>query len=984
MKGKLRALCAQRFPRVVVFALALSVVFAATFRSMTNPVRAQVTSEGEAIYQFSNPAPIIIPNGGVANPYPSTINVANAPIQIAKITVTLNSITHAVPQDIDVMVVGPQGQTAIIMSDAGGFMPASGERITFDDEAPTFVPSPLTTGTFKPTNLQVGDTFPAPAPAPVGNPPLSVFNGTNPNGEWRLFVVDDVDLDNGSIGLGWAITITPAISGQNTGAITIPDNGMASPYPSEITITNHNDRLSRVSLTLTNFSHSSPDDVDIMLVSPSGRAVVVMSDVGGATPVNNLNLVIDDFAPSPLPDNAPLSSGIFRPADAEPGESFPAPAPSGVTMGRTLASLNGTVGNGTWRLFVVDDAGNNVGNISGGWNLLLGTFPGTISMQGANIAMPYPSEISVSGLPGLITRATVRINNFSHLSPDEVDIMMVSPDGRRIVLMSDAGGTSEAGGVDLVFDDAAPTPVPDNAPVTTGTYRPSNYEPGDVFPPPAPAGAPTGTTLSSLFGAPPNGTWRLYVVNDGAASGSIAGVWSVSFETSVNACIVSVSPLVQGFPSNGGSGSFNILQPTGCAWMVSTTDAFISITSASSGGGNSVVNFSIAPNNGPPRTGTIEVSNGIASRSFNVQQASGCPFSVGQSTVNFRAIGGTGNVSVSADGSCGWQGSTSASWIQITSQQQNGNGSLVFNVQPNPSRAARTATINLGTQIITVNQAGTRSTPFDFNGDARTDISVFRPANATWWIANSGGGVSAYAFGIPTDRIVPADFDGDFKTDIAVYRQGTWYVLRSSDGTFAINSWGTSSDIPLPADYNADGSAELAVFRPATGQWWILNSNGTFTSAAFGIPTDLPTPADYDGDGSADLSVYRTAMGPGESGRWWILNSSTGTISQYAFGIQGDVPVAADYDGDGRENVALFRPSTGTWYRSTNAATNFDAVQFGISTDRTVAGDYDGDGKSDPAVFRQGVWYVLGSSSGVQITQFGTTGDIGLPNAYVP
>ena len=354
---------AQRFPRVVVFALVVGVVFAAALRIVNDPVRAQGTSEGEAIYEFSNTTPIIIPNGGVANPYPSTINVANAPIQIAKITVTLNSITHAVPQDIDVMLVGPQGQTAVIMSDAGGFMPASGERITLDDEAPTFIPSPLTTGTFKPTNLQAGDPFPAPAPPPVGNPSLSVFNGTNPNGEWRLFVVDDVDLDNGSIGMGWTLTITPAISGQNTGAITIPDNGMASPYPSEINITNHNDPLSRVSLTLTNFSHSSPDDVDILLVSPSGRAVVVMSDVGGSTAVNNLNLVIDDFAPSPLPDNAPLASGIFRPADAEPGESFPAPAPSGLTMGRNLASLNGTLGNGIWRLFVVDDAGNNVGNI---------------------------------------------------------------------------------------------------------------------------------------------------------------------------------------------------------------------------------------------------------------------------------------------------------------------------------------------------------------------------------------------------------------------------------------------------------------------------------------------------------------------------------------------------------------------------------------------------------------------------------------------
>ena len=91
----------------------------------------------------------------------------------------------------------------------------------------------------------------------------------------------------------------------------------------------------------------------------------------------------------------------------------------------------------------------------------------------------------------------------------------------------------------------------------------------------------------------------------------------------------------------------------------------------------------------------------------------------------------------------------------------------------------------------------------------------------------------------------------------------------------------------------------------------------------------------------------------------------------------------ADYDGDGRDNVALFRPSTGVWYRSTNPATNYDSVQWGISTDKLAPGDYDGDGRADPAVFRDGVWYVLGSVSGVQIVQFGNADDRAVPGAFV-
>jgi subtilisin-like proprotein convertase family protein len=988
MKRITHASSAQRFPRLticVVCALFINGLAAGQDWRSDHGHASQLAPES-IINTFTNPGSITIPNVGAGTPYPSTINVSNVPMQLAKVTVRLNNLSHTFPNDIDILLVGPQGQTAMIMSDVGSGDDVNGITLTLDDAAAIAMPNAiLSTGTYKPTNLGTPDPFPAPAPASNGSAALTVFQGTNPNGEWKLFLVDDAGADVGTLAGGWTLTLTAAISGQNTNAITIPDTGIADPYPSDITISNHNDTVSRVLVTLANFSHASPDDVDIMLVSPSGRAVVLMSDVGGSNAVTNLNISIDDTGTSDLPDSGALTSGTFRPANYEPGDTFPAPAPSGIPMGRTLSSLNGTVANGVWRLFVVDDSGASVGNISGGWNILVGTSAGAINIVGTGTADPYPSQIVVSGYSGSITRATVTLSNFSHLSPDDVDIMVVGPDGRRIVLMSDAGGTTEAGGIDLTFDDNAASAIPDSGALASGTYRPADYEPGEVFPAPAPSGAPTGSTLNAFYGGVPNGIWRLYILNEnGTSFGSIAGTWSVTLQASTSACLHSLSPAVQGFPVSGGNGSFNVTQPTGCSWTASTQDPFITVTSPATGGGNGSVSFTVAANQGPARTGFIDVTNGVSTRSFQIQQPSGCPLSAAQSAVNFTAAGGTGSVNISAGSVCSWQGTASASWVQITSQPQSGNGTLTFAVQPNTSLTSRSATITVGAITITVNQAPLRTVPFDFDGDLRSDISVFRPSSSTWWIALSASSALSKQFGIPTDRIAPADYDGDRKADIAVYRDGTWYLLRSLDGTVSIISWGTAEDVPVPGDYNGDASAEPAVFRPSTGTWWTLNPNGSHSSIAFGISTDAPVPADYDGDGKMDLAVYRGAIGAGGAGIYWILNSSNGSAVSHAFGIQGDIPVPADYDGDGRDNVAVYRPSTGYWYRSLDPATNYGGVQWGVATDRPAPADYDGDGKAEPAVFRNGVWYILGTSSGTQIVQFGVEGDKAVPSAFVP
>jgi uncharacterized delta-60 repeat protein len=265
-----------------------------------------------------------------------------------------------------------------------------------------------------------------------------------------------------------------------------------------------------------------------------------------------------------------------------------------------------------------------------------------------------------------------------------------------------------------------------------------------------------------------------------------------------------------------------------------------------------------------------------------------------------------------------------------------------------------------------------RTTLFDFDGDGKSDVSVFRPTDGTWYLNRSASGFTAANFGLGTDRLTPEDYDGDGKTDIAVFRNGFWFRLNSSTNQYVALHFGQTGDIPVPADYDGDGKADMAVFR--NGFWYVLqSSNNQFRAEQFGLSTDKPVPADYDGDGKTDFAVFR-------NGFWYVHGSQAG-FTAVQFGISSDKPVVGDYDGDGKADQAVFRE--GIWYMQ-RSSLGFTGMQFGLASDIPTPADYDGDGKTDIAVFRNGNWYIQQSASNFRAIQFGVETDKPIPAAFIP
>jgi hypothetical protein len=380
---------------------------------------------------------------------------------------------------------------------------------------------------------------------------------------------------------------------------------------------------------------------------------------------------------------------------------------------------------------------------------------------------------------------------------------------------------------------------------------------------------------------------------------------------------------------------------------------------------------------------TGEAGDGIATDSSgNVYVTGGF-----QGTVNFGLDFGTTDIKTSAgvyaiyvikinaDGTYGWtksMGGTGHDYGYAITTDSSGNvyvtGTFVGTVDFGLDFGTTDIKTSAGSSdifITKLNSGGSTYYVFDghdFDGNGRSDISIWRPSNGIWFIKD----IAYPQWGTAGDFPVNGDYDGNLITDVAVWRpsNGVWFVKNQSTV-----QWGTNGDIPVPGKYDSDNKTDMAVWRPSSGFWFIKYSGGGVGTIQWGTSGDIPVPGDYDGDGLTDIAVWRPSTG------YWFIKYSGGGTGIVQWGTSGDIPVPGKYDSDNKTDIAVWRPSAGYWFVQ-NSAGGVSVNQWGMSGDIPAPGDYDGNGRTDIAVFRpsNGIWFVKDQ----MIVQWGTSGDVPL------
>jgi uncharacterized repeat protein (TIGR01451 family) len=263
---------------------------------------------------------------------------------------------------------------------------------------------------------------------------------------------------NGFVSFAFTIGGQATRNFTNLNQITIRDNTNASPYPSIINVANMGGTVTKVSVTISNLTHGFPDDIDILLISPGGQRVMLMSDAGSTSaqphPVNNVTLRFDAAAAGLLSDSNQITSGTYQPVNfAGPGQNtsdrFELPAPQPIQVidpfpytNTALSVFNNASPNGAWSLFVMDDTPGQNGSI-GGWSLEIQTSDPVAPSAGFSIA---DLAASVSGVPasaviGAQYACTFTITNRGPAPAESVALLDQMPAGLALVSASVSAGT---------------------------------------------------------------------------------------------------------------------------------------------------------------------------------------------------------------------------------------------------------------------------------------------------------------------------------------------------------------------------------------------------------------------------------------------------------------------------------------------------------------------------------------------------------------
>jgi uncharacterized repeat protein (TIGR01451 family) len=247
----------------------------------------------QKIATFANTNVIVIPDVGSASPYPSTITVSGVTGLVGKVTATLSNFNHTYPHDVSVLLVAPSGASTLLMSHAADLSSAAGADLTFDDSAASPLPASgsVASGSWQPSAYAPAPVFFTNAPpatnppaGPYGSPAMSLFNGSNPNGTWLLFVMDDSSGDRGGISNGWSLAVTTITPVNQVADLSLA--GVGSPNPVQVgsNLTN--------TFTVTNNGTNSASAVAFTNVLPANVSLISASASQGSVNTNGGKVVV--------------------------------------------------------------------------------------------------------------------------------------------------------------------------------------------------------------------------------------------------------------------------------------------------------------------------------------------------------------------------------------------------------------------------------------------------------------------------------------------------------------------------------------------------------------------------------------------------------------------------------------------------------------------------------------------------------------------
>jgi uncharacterized repeat protein (TIGR01451 family)/uncharacterized delta-60 repeat protein len=303
-----------------------------------------------------------------------------------------------------------------------------------------------------------------------------------------------------------------------------PGNSTALVNPSAAILTIHNVNGSFVipaGVALVSESFAPPDG----LIEP-GETVRLLFAFRNAGGTNTANLTATLLA----------TNGVTAPSAAQ---SYGVLVTNGPSVSRAFTfTASATNGQQIAATFLLQDNGHAVGTNAGlalftfnvGTNSASFTNSSQITINDFTTATPYPSLINISGVGGVVNKATVSLNNVNHSSPSDIDALLDAPANQVFSLvMAHAGGGFGLNQANLTFDDAATNGfLPQGAQITNGTYKPTAYYPVPALPAPAPPpnGVRYTNSLGVFKGINPNGGWGLYVIDDSQGNaGVISNGW---------------------------------------------------------------------------------------------------------------------------------------------------------------------------------------------------------------------------------------------------------------------------------------------------------------------------------------------------------------------------------------------------------------------------------------------------------------------------